>query len=329
MRSSPSEPTQRSAAVAAGLRRAEEATAHGLEVRDEPLVSRVRRRELQRAAPAPVGVALAAAHGRAAWLRGGPRRERALWAARAMLGSRASRADVERLACRHVIDLAVNSELAWRPWLGASMRLEGFEHLEGTVRSRRGAIVGIPHFGPQLLLVHALCARGVRPYLVTWGTRTGIVTGGDGGWREFQRRKREEAGCRSVWPGGGFDVARTLLERGEVLLVAWDVRGRSAEVELLDRRVRIRAGAARLAAATGAALLPAITWREGARPRARIDAAVRHDDDPDSMISGLASHYDRELRARLSQAHPLVAKLMATAVAGGSASLATAGGPAR
>ena len=312
MRSSLSElrstgPAPEPAELAARLEEVEAPTAHLLEVRDEPIVSRLRRCGVQRAVPAPIGVAAAAAYARGAWLARGPARARALAWARVMLGDGAGPDAVERLARRHLIEWTVGSELNWRPWLGRRMHVDGIERVDAALRAGRGAIVGLPHVGPQLLLVQALCARGIRPYLVAAGERTGPVHGAGGGWREFQRRKREEAGCRSVWPGGAFPVARALLERGELLVVAWDVRGRH-QVDLLGRQAWIRGGAAQLAAATGAPLLPGLVWREGARPRARIGAALEPAGEAGALLDALAADLDARLRTRLPQAHPLLAK---------------------
>jgi lauroyl/myristoyl acyltransferase len=180
--------------------------------------------------------------------------------------------------------------------------------VEAALREGRGAIVGIPHLGPHLLLIHALCARGMRPYLIAGGKRTGVLRGPDGSWREFQRRHREAAGCRTIWPGGAFPVARTLLERGELVMIAWDIRGEN-EAELLGRRIHLRAGAANLAATTGAALIPGLVWRERARPRARLSPPLEPPDDADSLLAALIADLDHELPAKLPQAHPLMAKL--------------------
>jgi hypothetical protein len=294
--------------LAARLAEVEAPTAHLLEVRDEPLVSRLRRRELQRAVPAAAGVAAATAYAHGAWLARGAARARALQWARTMLGPDAGQSAVERLARRHLVEWTVGSELEWRPWLGRRMSVDGIEQVDAAVRAGRGVIVGLPHLGPQLLLIQALCARGITPYLVAAGARAGVLRGADGGWREFQRRKREEAGCRTVWPGGAFPVARALLERGEVVVVAWDVRGRH-EVRLLDRPASIRTGIARLAALTGAPLLPGLVWREGARPRARIGAPLEPAGDGDALLAALAADLDLELQTHLAQAHPLLAKV--------------------
>jgi hypothetical protein len=298
--------------LASQLAECEAPTAHLLEVCDEPLVSRLRRRGVPRAGPAPVGVAAAAAFARMSWVARAPARARALSWAEVVLGPTAPRGDVKRLARQHLIDWTVNSELAWRPWLGRTMRVDGVEHLDAAIRAGRGAVVGYPHFGPQLLLIQAFCARGIRPYLVAGGERSGVLRGAYGGWREFQRRKREEAGCRTVWPGGAFSVAQALLERGEVVVVSWDVRGQS-EVELLGQPARASAGAARLAAATGAPLLQGLVWREGARAIGRIGSPLEPADDADTLLRALAADYDRELRKRLPQAHPLLAKTIEAA----------------
>jgi lauroyl/myristoyl acyltransferase len=294
--------------VEAGIAEAEAATAHLLEVRGASLISRLRGRGVQRAVPAPVGVAAAAAYACGAWLAHGSARSRALAWAETMLGPGAGATEVERLARRHLIEWSVSSELGWRPWLARRMKVDGMEHLEEALCAGRGAIVGMPHFGPQLLLIHALCARAIKPYLVSGGERTGVVHGDIGAWREFSRRHREAAGCRTVWLGDAFPVARALLERGEVLVVAWDVRGRHG-VDLLDRPAWMRGGAAQLAAVTGAALLPGLVWREGTRPRARIGAPLEPRDDPDALLNGLAADLSAELRPRMPQAHPLLANV--------------------
>jgi hypothetical protein len=300
--------TAEAAELAARFEEVEAPTAHLLEVRDEPLVSRLRRRGVQRSVPTAVGVAAAAVYARGAWIAHAPARERALAWARVVLGDRADPDEVAQLARRHLIEWTTGSELEWRPWLGRRMAVDGIEHAEAALRAGRGAIVGLPHVGPQLLLIHALCARGMRPYLVAAGERTGVVRGADGCWREFQRRTREAAGCRTVWPGGAFRVARALLERGELLVVPWDVRG-GREVELIDQSAWVRGGAAQLAALTGAPLLPGLVWREGARPRARIGAPLEPHDDPDALLDALVADLDAELRTRLPQAHPLLGNL--------------------
>jgi KDO2-lipid IV(A) lauroyltransferase len=297
--------------ITARLAEVEAETASLLEVRDEPLVAALRRRGVQRAVPAAVGVAAAVAYARASWLARRPSRTRAVAWARAVLGPAAGEHDVRRLARRHLIEWTVGSELGWRPWLGRGMRIDGIEHLDAALRAGRGAIVGLPHFGPQLQLIYALCARGFKPYLVApGGRRTGVLHGADGSWREFQRRHRERGGCRSIWSGGAFPVARHLLERGELVVVAWDIRG-TRDAELLGRPIHVRAGAAQLAAVTGAPLLPGLVWRERAKPRARIGAPLEPAGDADSLLAALVADLDRELPRRLPQAHPLMAKLFA------------------
>lgn len=265
--------------LAARLAEIEAPTAHLLEVRGDLLLSRPRRRAARRS------------HGRGR-----------SWAG-------ATTARVEELARRHLIEQIANSELGWRPWLGRAMRVDGIEQLDAALARGRGVVIGLPHVGPMLLLIHALCARGVRPYLVATGARSGVVSGPAGRWREFQRRHREAAGCRTVWPGEAFPAARALLERGEVLVVPWDVRG-SARVRLLDRPARVSAGAGHLAVATGAAVLPGLVWRERARPCARLGPPIDAGAGADAVLEALAADLDRALRQRLPQAHKPLANVL-------------------
>jgi Bacterial lipid A biosynthesis acyltransferase len=294
MQSSPSE-------LAARLAEVEEPTAPLLEVRDAPLVTRLRRRQAHRVVPAPAGVAAAVAAARLIWAAWPDARTQSCAWARTVLGEGAADDDVDRLARAYLVERSANSELTWRPWLGRRMRVDGIEHLTAARAGGSGAVVAVLHMGPFLLLVHALCAQGMRPYMVAGNERSGVVEGRFGGWLEFQRRQREAAGGRTLCTGSAFPVARALLERGEVVVSAWDVPG-SATVELLGRPASVRYGAARLAEATGVPLLPAVVWREHARPRARIGAPIDPSGGAEGMLSELTAELNAELRRRLPQA---------------------------
>jgi len=294
--------------LAAELAEADSPTAHLLEVRDVPVASRLRSRAFHRALPTPAGVALAVAIGRLMWrLWPDARMQSRAWA-RAVLGPGAPDPVVGRLGRAYLLERTASSELAWRPWLGRSMALDGLEHLEEARRDGRGTIVASPHFGPFMLIVHALCARGLRPYVISGSPRSGPVEGRLGAWVEFQRRTREAAGGRTICTGHSFDVSRALLERGETVVMLWDVPG-TQEVELLGRTAYVRSGPARLAEAAGATIVPAIAWRERSRPFARFDPPIDASDGRDAVMGALAAHLDRALRTRLPQAQGVLARL--------------------
>jgi lauroyl/myristoyl acyltransferase len=305
------------ATLADRLAEVEAPTAHRLEVRGEPLQTLLRGTGLHRAVPTPVAVAAIRAAARTAWRSSAPTRDRARSWARAVLGPAATAEEVDGLARRHLVESMVGSELQWRTWLGHRMPVDGMDHLRAAKAHGRGAIVACTHVGPMMLMAQALCAHGERPYFARkGGDHAGVVHGANGRWIKTMRGAAEDAGCRFVSRGKSADVLTALLDRGATILTPWDVPGRG-RITLLGRPARISAGVARLAASTGAPVVPALTWHEKGRARARLKAPIGG--DAEAILRALAADYDAVLHQHLPQAHDVLAQTLGAHDATGAA----------
>jgi cytochrome P450/lauroyl/myristoyl acyltransferase len=281
--------------------------AHRLEVRDEGWLGRIHARpELHRAVPLAVAVGLARTRGRLEWLLPSARRS-ALARAEGLAGPRASPAEVRRLARTHLIELAIQTELSWHPRAARKMPLHGLEHLERARADGRGAILATVHMGPMLNLAHALAARGHSVYGSGGFTLDDSpLRGHHGRWWKTQMIWGEEAGWRWVGRGGSYPLLRSLLERGELCWMNWDIPGHnSVSVRLLGRTMEVGRGLGRLALETGAHVVPGFVWREGTGQVGVLFPGVdpREVADEMELNARIAARVEEALAPRLAQAH--------------------------
>src|SRR5215208_5589685 len=139
--------------TAARLAEVDRPFAHLLEIREEGWVGRLYARpELHRVVPLGVAVWLAGLRGRLEWRLPGSTRTGALQRAAGMLGPGPPPREVRRLARQHLIELAIQTELSWRPWDARRMPLHGAENLDLARGGGRGAILATIHMGPMLNL---------------------------------------------------------------------------------------------------------------------------------------------------------------------------------
>lgn len=129
---------------------------------------------------------------------------------------------------------------------------ERWEILEAALAPGRGVILAVIHTGNWEITGARLARRGVPVHAVA-----GIQLRRP--WTRELGRRQEAAGIRILPPAlsSWRDMPR-LLARNEALalLVDGDVHRRALDVPLCGRAVRLPSGPARLAARTGAALLP-------------------------------------------------------------------------
>lgn len=135
---------------------------------------------------------------------------------------------------------------------------EGWEALERARSRGRGVILAVLHTGNWEITGARLSASGVPVHAVA-----GVQL--NGAWTRELRRRQERAGIRILPPGAASwrDIPR-VLARNEALalLVDGDVYRKGVTVPLCGRSVHMPAGPARLAARTGAALLPMYCRRD-------------------------------------------------------------------
>jgi lauroyl/myristoyl acyltransferase len=237
------------------------------------LVARLRAEQaVHRLLPAPLAFA---ALDRVQRLAAGRRPERqadARAAMAAVVGDTARECDLDELALAHLSADARGWEFMWRPWLLEAMPVEGLDRLTG-IEPGRGIVFSTPHYGPLVGLAALPLAIGEIDVAVGEHLAAPTVPAGYNGYQiEQTRRVIVQSGfrpLRAVSSLRAFD--RTLREGGRVLL-NFDVPG-NTPVQFLGKTVELKNGTARMAAATGAVIVPTL-------PMPRRGGWYVHVDDP-------------------------------------------------
>lgn len=215
-------------------------------------------------------------------------------------------AAVDRLARAYLAERRARQELYWRPDVLRRAAVDGIEHVERGLAAGRGVIVTHPHAGPLTAAMHALAVRFGRVYIVRRATHhAAAVRGREGLWMRTQRVFLEASGVRLVTRGGAFDRFAALLSRNVVLFLAWDNPG-EARVRFLGRAIPVRRGLDALAAATGAAVVPALNLRAGHRARVRLWPAIDASDGA-PVAERVAAVTEPAVRERLAELDDTIA----------------------
>ncbi|MFZ5476960.1 MAG: lysophospholipid acyltransferase family protein [Myxococcota bacterium] len=177
----------------------------------------------------------------------------------------------------HAEELLVGrlSAETWPLW----MRVEGRAHLDAALARGKGAIVLFPHAGAFMLMIASLslagypwvqyAARGLAPEEVA---REHPDAFGHNRWRKEARRAREASEDRLPARFLTMDTPLRALHRSlaanEVVGIAYDGRigTRFVVTDYLGRRALLNPGPFRLAATTGAAIVPATCHGPGEGP---------------------------------------------------------------
>ena len=140
---------------------------------------------------------------------------------------------------------------------GVTCAFQGRERLERALSRGRGVVLAAPHTGNWEIPASRLAAQGCRIHAVAGTQLTGR-------WTPELRRRQERAGIRILPPSfSSWRRLPRLLARNDVvcLLVDGDLYRNGTTVRFCERPVPFPTGPARLAARTGAALLPAFALR--------------------------------------------------------------------
>ncbi|PYC76335.1 phosphatidylinositol mannoside acyltransferase [Streptomyces tateyamensis] len=155
-----------------------------------------------------------------------------------------------------------------------SMRVDGIEHLVAAMESNRGAVLALPHMG-NWDLAGAWVVRHLGFPFTTVAERLKPES-------LFDRfvAYRQGLGMEVLaLTGSDISVIGTLARRlraGKLVCLVGDrdLSESGTPVEFFGEAARMPAGPAALAQQTGAALLPASLWYEGAVQRARIHPPI-------------------------------------------------------
>jgi len=261
---------------------------------------------LNRLVPTFVAVRIALRVGRSRWKQE-PRRDDALAWAHLVARSDAGEDEIGNLARTALQEQAAKQALFWRPWRAAGAPIEGIERLRELVREGRGAVISYPHLSEHTLLMLAIASQGPRLFLPRKRAPKADKIAPD--YRGRRRRellqRMERTGSRWVGRGNAFELLRTLVESGEVVMIAVDVKG-SRPSTYLGHQVHLARGPAELAFVTGAPVFPAYAHRTGSRLRFVIEDPISPADfdSADALHHRLVSRAEAAVTERLAQLYP-------------------------
>jgi lauroyl/myristoyl acyltransferase len=251
---------------------------------------------LRRLLPTRVAVARAEAVGRARW-DDAEARGNALRATSAIVGATARAGEAEQLARQRLIEDEVGRTLFWQPWATTTLDERSSENLDAAYASGRPVLLSMCHLGPYFLAMSALTSRGhhevalAAPWFFEppshdyWGRRIARW------WRGIYPRHE-----RVVSTAGGFALYKALLERGETLLIYFDMPG-SRSTSFLGKQVMLGSGSSQLAFQTDAVVLPFRARRDGHRVRTDVMAPLDARDfaGADELHDALAAVHERSI----------------------------------
>src|SRR5438093_5944273 len=146
----------------------------------------------------------------------------------------------------------------------AIVRVEGWDHFLCAQRLGKGVIFGSAHFGPIALVGQVLMHRGYTLTLPAEKTDSELM--------QAVNRARQAQGLVLVPMDSALSIHRVIRDGGVLgILADRAVTGIGERVEFFGRRALLPSAHVALALRTGAALLPAFTWRENEFLVARIE----------------------------------------------------------
>jgi lauroyl/myristoyl acyltransferase len=257
---------------------------------------------LRRLLPTELVLRRAVAKARASWEQSPTERRRALRAMEAVVGGTAREAEREQLARQFLIEDAAHNALFWQPWETARMESDSRQRLEDAVSQGRGVILSACHMGPIFLYMSAISsgdlgAAGHVVYIVSapwfleqpshdyWGRRLARW------WKGLQSRDE-----RMIYRPGASQVMSALLQEGEIVLNYFDMPG-GRPTRLLGKRVMLARSSARVAADSGALILPVRARRDGRHAWADVGQALDPRDfaGAEDLHDALAAAHERSM----------------------------------
>lgn len=177
----------------------------------------------------------------------------------------------------------------------ALVRLEGWENFECAHRLGKGVVLASAHLGPVALVGQLVIQRGYGLTLPVEPTTSELM--------RAVNRARSGQGLRLVPTDSALGIPR-VLRQGGVLGVLADraVSGVGERVPFCGRTALLPSAHIALALRTGAACLPAFTWREDGLLRARVEppldlvATGNHDADVREGVRRFAERLETYVR---------------------------------
>jgi lauroyl/myristoyl acyltransferase len=194
------------------------------------------------------------------------------------------------LTRRNMAEVARLRELFWRPWLLKHSRVLDPQHWHTAHADGRGCLIVVGHFGGLYALPPVLWRHGFDMWTVSTPMYWEPMPPGFRGRLALRGRAFAEAlgQGRAIPSSSPPEVLYGLLERGETVLIAFDVAG-TAATPFLGRSVALAGGPASLAFRTGASVLPMLPERHGTRIDVRLFEPLDPADFRDAMALRVAT----------------------------------------
>jgi len=252
---------------------------------------------LRRLIPTRLAVNRAEARAQRNWNSKPGTREAMTQMMQAIVGGTARADEAHELARRHVIEEEVHRALFWQPWAPAEIDATSSAHLEAARADGRPLLFSNCHMGPFHLHMSAIATAEHPTFVVSapwfleppthdyWGRRIAHW------WRRLALQRPYE---HVVYGPGSMPVLRALLEAGDYLLIYFDMPG-GRRTQFLGKPVMLATGTARLAAETGALIVPLRCRREGHRAWAEVGEPIDPGEhgDPEQLQDLLAAVHER------------------------------------
>jgi hypothetical protein len=211
---------------------------------------------LRRAVPTRLVVRRAKRSAERLWETSPSAREWARVRMEAIVGGTSRAGELDELAREFLIDDEVRRGLFWQPWRYGPAPAESQRRLAEALAAETGTLISWAHLGFYYKAGRGVVELGHDIYRVTgpwlletpsndfWGRRNAR-------WRNVFSSRHDLFVCAPR----SYPVLRSLLEAGETVLIAFDVPG-PRETRFLGKPVMLADGTARLAAESGARILP-------------------------------------------------------------------------
>jgi benzoate-CoA ligase family protein len=247
---------------------------------------------LRSVVPVRFWVSRAERRGAHTWERYSGERTQALAAMETILAGTARAGELAQLARASMVEGKIDRALFWqRPW---SARLDGESaaRLQRALSSGRGVVLSACHMGPYYRLQCVPPLDGPGTYLVpgAWF----FEPPSSDHWGRRLARWRKGTNSRLVPAKGSFRIIQALLERGERVLLFFDMPG-ACETRFLGKPAMLADGTAQLAIRADALVVPLRARRDG--HHVYVDVAEPLDPRQcagvDELIDTLAALHER------------------------------------
>ncbi len=247
---------------------------------------------LRRMLPTGTVLARAARRAEAIWAQSPEERSHAIGVMESVVAGTPRAGEIEELARAYLGMKLMIYAFSWQPWPMPENTPESTELLHDMLTGDRGVLVSTCHLGPFFVVPKWLASTGTAPYTVAGPWFFERPTHDAWGRRLAHWQKR--CYSRMILSTGSFPILSALLERGDMVLLFFDLPGRHA-TRFLGKTAMLADGTARLAFESDAPVLPVRARFENHRVQVDVGEPLDPRDFPgvDALHEALALQHER------------------------------------